>query len=108
LIEGRFEIVILFDLLLQSRLVVSREPANDLVDFILRAILALRLFADNPICRGRSIVLIVFQGNRLLRHALLIRKGVAVRVARKQVDALDLLVAKLHQAVAERHALALH
>lgn len=40
--EEGFKIVSLFDLLLQSSVVIARQPANDLVDFFLSAILAFR------------------------------------------------------------------
>jgi hypothetical protein len=37
-----FKVVFLFDLLMQSRLVIAGQPANDLVNFFFRAILAFR------------------------------------------------------------------
>src|SRR5690606_25298810 len=43
LLEERFEIVLLVDLLLEFLLTVAGEPANDLVDFLLRAAFALGL-----------------------------------------------------------------
>ena len=45
LVKKGLEIVFLFDLLLQSGLVIAREPTNDLVDFFLRTVLAFRFFS---------------------------------------------------------------
>src|SRR5262245_61634603 len=48
-----FKIVFLFDLLLQSRLVITRQPANNLVHFLLGAFLAFRFLNVQRIDPGK-------------------------------------------------------
>jgi hypothetical protein len=60
LCEKRFHIYTPLDLLLQSGVIIARQPADDFIDFVLRPIFSLRLLnvTDIDLCErhGKDVV----------------------------------------------------